>query len=100
MHGTVLHHTPSHLPTHEQMANGSGSADDPLARLRWMRVRIKGARAALAGWEPDILGLSMRWPFCQMMSRPDPQSSELGPQKQRQQKQSDPLVGNVCGQRI
>lgn len=29
MHGPVLHHIPSHLPTHEQTANGSGSADDP-----------------------------------------------------------------------
>lgn len=41
-----------------------------------MRVRIKGARAALAGWEPDILGLSIPWPFCQMMSSLDSQSNE------------------------
>lgn len=41
-----------------------------------MRVRIKGARAALAGWEPDILGLSIRWLFCQMMGWLDSQSNE------------------------
>lgn len=58
-------------------------------------MRIKGARAALAGWEPDILGLSMRWPFCQMMSRPDPQSSELGPQEQKQ-RSSQILWWGMC----
>lgn len=39
-------------------------------------MRIKGTRAALAGWEPDILGLSIPWPFCQMMGRLDSQSNE------------------------
>lgn len=39
--------------------------------------RARRARAALAGWEPDILGLSpCGGPFCQMMSRLDSQSHE------------------------
>lgn len=58
-------------------------------------MRIKGARAALAGWEPDILGLSMRWPFCQMMSRPDPQSSELG-HRNRSNRNSQILWWGMC----
>lgn len=43
-----------------------------------MRVRIKGARAALAGWEPDILGLSIRWLFCQMTGWLDSQRATNG----------------------
>lgn len=79
MHGPVLYHTPSHLPTHEQMANGAGSADDQTTPSSVeMQVRIKGTRAALVGWEPDILGLSMRWPSCQMKCSLDSQSDEWG----------------------
>lgn len=62
-----------------------------------MRVRIKGTRAALAGWEPDILGLSIRWPFLPDDEQPRLAEQQMGPQGQRQ---SDPLVGTVCRQRF
>lgn len=39
-------------------------------------IADQGSQGCMAGWEPDILGLSMRWPFRQMMSRLDSQSNE------------------------